>query len=77
MELIESYIFNKKKIEPLRREEREGFLFESGTPADRALAGVTIRTKGSCPAGNKIIIYKQVGTIITSKRYFFRIIYFR
>jgi hypothetical protein len=37
--------YNKKKIEPPRREEREGLLFESGTPADRALAGVTIRTK--------------------------------
>jgi hypothetical protein len=43
-----------KKIETRRREEREGLLFESGTPADRALAGVTIRTKGSCPAGNKV-----------------------
>jgi len=47
---VESYlllaIFNKK-IEPLRREEREGLLFESGTPADKALAGVAIRTKGS------------------------------
>ena len=38
----------------LNREEREGFLFESGTPADRALAGVKIRTKDSRPAGNKI-----------------------
>jgi len=37
----------KKKIEPLRREEREGFLYESGTPADRALAGDAIRPKGS------------------------------
>jgi hypothetical protein len=38
----------KKKIEPLRREEREGVLYESGTPADKALADVAIRTKGSC-----------------------------
>jgi hypothetical protein len=30
-------------------------LFESGTPADRALAGATIRTKGTCLAGNEII----------------------
>jgi len=53
-----SYISNKKKIEPPRRQERAGFLYESlrlhsgqaGTPADRALAGVTIPTKGSCPA---------------------------
>jgi len=50
-------------------------LFESGTPADRALAGITIRTKGSCPAGNKSIIHKQVGAFITSQRYFFGIIY--
>jgi len=35
-----------KKIEPRRREEREGILYESGTPAGRALAGVTIRTEG-------------------------------
>jgi hypothetical protein len=53
--------FNKKRIEPLRREAREGFLYESGTPADRALAGVTIRTKGLCSAGNRIIIPKQLG----------------
>jgi len=31
----------------LNREDREGFLFESGTPADRALAGVAIRAKCS------------------------------
>jgi hypothetical protein len=30
----------------------KGFLYESGTPAEKALAGDTIRTKFSCPAGN-------------------------
>jgi hypothetical protein len=48
------YIF--KKNEPRRREEREereGFLYESGTTAGEAPAGGTIRTKlPSCPAGN-------------------------
>jgi hypothetical protein len=63
--------FQWQQIEPLRREEREEFLFESGTQADRALACVTIQTKGSCPAGNKSILHKQVGAFITSQRYFF------
>jgi len=40
------FFFNKKKIEPLRREEREGFLYESGTPADKALAGGYDSNKG-------------------------------
>jgi len=62
-------------IEPRRREEREGFLLESGTPADSALAGATIRTKGTWLAGNQIIIHKEVGALITSQRYFLGIIF--
>jgi len=44
--------FSKKNIEPQSREEREDFLFESGTPADRAFTGVTIRTKGTALIGS-------------------------
>jgi Ni,Fe-hydrogenase I small subunit len=43
-------------------------LFESGTPAAKASAGVAIRTKGACPAGNKRIIHKIVGALITREK---------
>jgi hypothetical protein len=39
----------------MNREDAKGakvFWYESGTPAEKALAGVTIRTKFSCAAGN-------------------------
>jgi hypothetical protein len=44
-------------------------LFESGTPAERALAGVTIRTKGAWPAGNKSNIHKQCAVRNLKKRF--------
>jgi len=57
--LIEGQRIKDKK---LNREGREGFWFELGKPADRALAGVTIRTKSSCSAGHCYLSSLHIST---------------